>query len=99
MEIKKMDKIELKYGIDFIFRKNDFIEKSNKFFYLDEKKNIVNFFDYILFKTDKKRFYCFRYRPSGLSEIIFSRKNIYYSLLNYINPENEKIIKIYGVKN
>lgn len=49
-----MNKIELKYGIDYVFRKNDFIEKSNKFFYLNEEKNIVNFFDYILFKTDKR---------------------------------------------
>lgn len=93
----KMNKIELKYGIDFIFRKNDFIEKSNKFFYLDEEKNIVNFFDYIVFKTDK-RFYSFKYHSGRINEIIFSKKDIYYSLLNYINPDREKIVKIYGVK-
>lgn len=97
MEIEKMDKTELKYGIDYVFRKNDFIEKSSKFFYLNEEKNIVNFFNYIVFKTDK-RFYCFKYHSSRINEIMFSRKNIYYSLLNYINPENEKIMKVYGVK-
>lgn len=92
-----MNKIELKYGIDYVWRKYNFVEKSSKFFYLNEEKNIVNFFDYIAFKTDKK-FYCFNYHSSRINEIMFSRKNIYYSLFDYINQEKEKIVKIYGVK-